>query len=120
MLQRERISYHTTLGERVLDHRYRYYVLDNPVLEDWEYDKLERLYKLVSKTLGLPDVSADMVGFDLSRKDARAAKSRVDADMDDYSVHQEALHEVWARIGPPKYERKRTQDKGTKKVIIFS
>lgn len=31
-----------TLEQQVLVHRYRYYVMDDPVISDFEYDQLER------------------------------------------------------------------------------
>lgn len=111
MSEDERIIYYGTLGNRLLDHRYRYYILDAPVLDDWTYDAIERLYKLVAVTLDLPDTTANMVGFDLKRLDSKEAKARVDTETDDYSLHMAKMHEVWARIGPPRYERKKSQDK---------
>jgi NAD-dependent DNA ligase len=49
----------------ILEHCYRYYVLDKPILEDWEFDKLKRNHQDWCAVLGLEYV--DMVGFDETR-----------------------------------------------------
>lgn len=50
-------------GLRVLEARYRYYILDDPTLADWEYDLLERSYESMAATVGLPSLIKDMVGY---------------------------------------------------------
>lgn len=51
------------LGWQLLEHKYRYYVLDQPIIQDHEYDQLEREYDRLAKLLNLPPTAADTVGF---------------------------------------------------------
>lgn len=55
------------LGWLILEAKYRYYIRDAPLLEDHEYDTMEREYDELAKKLGLPPSATDMVGFDTKR-----------------------------------------------------
>lgn len=111
MSNEEKLNYHRHLGERLQEHRYRYYVLDNPVLEDFVYDHIERVYKEVSREMNLKDVAIDMVGFDSNVLGALQAANRVLEGLDHYSTIQKALQEVWEELGPPKYIRNEEKEK---------
>ena len=95
-------TYLTTLYDRLLEHRYRYYVTADSVITDFEYDWLERYYNtLVAEHGGQPMV---MVGFDSSARSLEA-KARVDAKADHYSVWLAEMQPVWNKLGYPKYKR---------------
>lgn len=102
----EKHQYYIDLGNRLLEHRYRYYIQDNPVLEDWIYDFIERMYKAVSSELNLKDIAIDMVDFDYTKPGAQEAANRVLEGVDHYSVNEERLKGIWKRIGSPRYIRK--------------
>lgn len=103
----DKLAYFCRLGERLLDHRYRYYVLDHPMIEDWIYDQTERFYEAVAVDLELAPVT-NMVGFDLNRKECQAAKNRVDLSLDGYSLWYAEVLKVWRLLGPPKYAKRDT------------
>lgn len=101
LTQEEKVSYFVSLGERLLEHRYRYYGLDSPVIEDYEYDYIERYYESTAMALGLEPTASNMVDFDLKRADAQAAKARVDSCTDHYSLWLAEMKPVWEQLGPP-------------------
>lgn len=103
----ERYEHWLTVGKSILEHRYRYYELDDSILSDGEYDFLERYYARVSAELGFPDVAADMVGFNLSREDAQAAKLRVDTQTDAYSIWAKGMEPIWNVIGKARKQEKK-------------
>jgi hypothetical protein len=105
MSEAERLTHFQQIGSRLLEHRYRYYVLDEPVVQDSEYDHLERYYKRLATELNLPDTTADMVDYDLSRLDAQEAKARVDSKTDNHSLWIAAMTPVWDKLGPPAKDR---------------
>jgi NAD-dependent DNA ligase len=49
----------------------RYYVLDAPILSDYDYDMLEKEYEALVVKLGLPNSASEMVGFDETRPSCR-------------------------------------------------
>ena len=106
MSQEERLTHFEQLGSRLLEHRYRYYILDEPVIQDSEYDYLERYYKLLANELGLPDTAINMVDYDLSRLDAQEAKVRVDSKQDHHSLWIAEMRPIWEELGSPAKERK--------------
>lgn len=106
----EKLSYHTTLGLRLLTHRYRYYVLDEPELADWEYDELEKWYEKVSLDVGQESVVRDMVGWNGDTLLAKEAEGQVLSMTDDYATWMRDMREVWERLGPPRYERNKNVD----------
>lgn len=55
------------LGWKILEAKYRYYVLDKPRLQDFEYDMMEKEYDKLADELGLPKSASDMIGFDETR-----------------------------------------------------
>lgn len=58
---------HIQLSWLLLEHKYRYYVKDAPIIQDYEYDLLEKEYDTLCDKLNLPKAVSDMVGFDESR-----------------------------------------------------
>lgn len=55
------------LGWELLEHKCRYYIMSNPIIEDYDYDMLEKEYEALAEELGLPKSATDMVDFDTSR-----------------------------------------------------
>ena len=66
-MEDEKIKKFTKLSWELLEQRCRYYQLDDPILEDHAYDKLEREYEALAKELNLEPSASNMVGFDLKR-----------------------------------------------------
>lgn len=60
------------LGWRIIEAKIRYYILDTPVLEDFEFDILVREYEQLSTEYGIPP-TANMVGADMTRPCFRRA-----------------------------------------------
>lgn len=65
------------LSWELLEHKFRYYVLDNPEIQDFEYDMLEKEYDSLAEELGLPKSASDMVGFNEDRWSCRLVRDRV-------------------------------------------
>jgi hypothetical protein len=99
-------AYLERLGQRILCHRYRYYVQAKPVIEDYEYDWLEKHYERLCAEQGVPAVTANLVGFDPSRPDCAEAARLVDAGEDDYSVWAREQEATERRIMEGKRKRK--------------
>lgn len=106
-LNNEELLFHfNQVGNRILEHRYRYYILNENVISDFEYDYLERYYKEIASKLNLPDTALDMVGFDITKPGAFEAKQRVDNNQDNYSLWIVSMKPIWERIHLPRKQRK--------------
>ena len=55
------------LGWKLLEAKCAYYIFDRPIMEDKDYDAMERRYDALAKKLGVPTTAVDMVGFDERR-----------------------------------------------------
>lgn len=66
------------LGWKLMEAKYRYYILDTPELQDHEYDQMERRYDELAKILGAPPTAVDMVGFDRNRPSSHVVMNKVD------------------------------------------
>ena len=66
------------LGWKILEHKYRYYLLDAPIISDYEYDQLDLEYRRLAEDLGEEPTASDMVGFDPSRWSSQEAMRKVD------------------------------------------
>jgi hypothetical protein len=55
------------LGWQILEHKYRYYILSKPIVNDYQYDMIEKEYEKLAAELGEPPTASDMVDFDKSR-----------------------------------------------------
>lgn len=66
------------LGWTLLEHKYRYYVKNNPVISDYEYDMLEKKYDALAEELGLPKSASDMVDFNTSRHSCQLVMDKLD------------------------------------------
>lgn len=55
------------LGWLLLEHKCRYYVLNDSIIDDHSYDMLEKAYDKLAEELKLPKSASDMVGFDETR-----------------------------------------------------
>lgn len=65
------------LGWQLIEHKFRYYQLDEAIIEDHEYDKLEREYDGLAHELELEPTASDMVGFDMTRPSCSAAADKI-------------------------------------------
>jgi len=102
-------EYLERLYGRLLENRYRYYILDAAVLDDWVYDELEKTYnELVAEYGGKP---MDMVDFDLEDELAIAAKNRVDAGEDCHSLWEKEMQPVWDKLGKSRKEKNKIEAK---------
>lgn len=59
------------LGWEILEHKCRYYVLNNAIIEDYQYDMLEKEYDALADKLGKEKSASDMVGFNENRPSCR-------------------------------------------------
>ncbi len=100
MSTNEHISYLERVYNRLLEHRYRYYVLDSPVLEDFEYDYIEKECNRMAQEAGVKLM--EMVDFDPKDQLAVEAQNRVNNGTDYYSLWVEEMTPIWNRIGKPK------------------
>lgn len=96
----EQIEYLEKFYNRLLEHRYRYYILDAPVLEDWIYDYLEKEYNKMASEAGIKLM--EMVDFDAKNILALEAKDRVDNNMDSHSLWEKEMLPIWEKLGRPK------------------
>ncbi len=105
MTPEERLEYLDKVYNRLLEHRYRYEILHDPILGDSEYDWMEKYYNKMAEEAGAKIMK--MVGYDLKDPLAIAAKERVDSGIDSYSLWEKEMQPVWDRIGKPSKEARR-------------
>lgn len=55
------------LGWELLEHKCRYYIKCDPIIEDHIYDKMEKEYETLAKELNEPPSVTDMVDFNTAR-----------------------------------------------------
>lgn len=55
------------LSWKILEHKYRYYILNSPVIQDFEYDMIEKEYEALAMKLKLEPSASNMVDFDTKR-----------------------------------------------------
>ena len=103
------LYYLNNLYDRLLEHRYRYYVLNDPVLADWEYDWMEKYYNGLAEIHGGRIMK--MVDFDPNDPLAIAAGERVKSGTDGYSTWEKSMKEVWDRLGKSRKQLKEEQEK---------
>lgn len=65
------------LGWEILEHKFRYYVLSEPIIRDYDYDLLEKQYDSLADSLGLPKSATDMVDFKEDRWACKLVKDKV-------------------------------------------
>ena len=87
MNDEEKVDHLLNLEERILEHRYRYYILDAPVIPDTHYDYLERYYVNVCSLLGVEPTVTNMVDYNHGYPGAKEAAERVLAGLDNYSLN---------------------------------
>ncbi len=100
----ENLEYLDQFYGRLLEHRYRYYILDHPVLNDFEYDWLEREYNRLASEAGLKLM--EMVDFNSNDPLAIEAKKRVDSGTDYHSLWKKEMAPVWAKLGKTHKQQK--------------
>jgi hypothetical protein len=97
-------KYVELLEERLLEHRYRYYVLDAPVLADSEYDLIEKIYNTECEKEGHTNIMVEHgVDFDMEAPGHKDAANRVNNNMDFHSSWLAEMKPVWDRLGSNKY-----------------
>lgn len=102
--EEEMVLYLEQLYNRLLEHRYRYYVLDHPVIDDHEYDYIERYYNFLAQEHNVKQM--EMVDFNPNDLLAIEAKNRVDSETDFYSIWHKSMVPVWDKLGLPHKKRK--------------
>lgn len=65
------------IGWELIEAKFRYYVLDDPLLSDAEYDRLEREYKELGVKLGIDTEALYMVDFDRNRPACQLAADKI-------------------------------------------
>lgn len=101
-------QYLDQLYNRLLEHRYRYYILADPVLDDWLYDWIEKHYNAMANETGVKPM--DMVDFDIDSPGAKEAAHRVDNNQDYHSLWVAEMQPVWERLGRPHYKLQEDKD----------
>lgn len=64
------------LGWDIIKYKYYYYELAKPLIEDYDYDMIERRYCELADKLGLPKSASEMVGFDRERPSCQLVMSK--------------------------------------------
>ncbi len=101
--------YLDNLYNRLLEHRYRYYILADPVEPDHIYDYLEKEYNRMAQEAGHKIM--EMVDFNLNDPLAIEAKNRVDSGIDYHSLWLKEMQPVWENIGKPHKDKKKNDRK---------
>lgn len=101
LTEQDRLDYISCLESVILENRYRYYVQDDPVLEDSEYDYLEKTYEYVCQLVGAKSISSQFVDWNPKIKGALEAEQRVLNGQDAHSLWIKEMQPVWDRIGKP-------------------
>lgn len=65
------------LSWKILEHKCLYYMFNDPILEDHEYDILERRYELLCKESGVDPTASDMIGFDMRRESCQLVIEKI-------------------------------------------
>lgn len=65
------------LGWELLEHKFRYYILAEPIIQDYDYDILEKEYDSLAEELNLPKSASDMVDFNQDRWACKLVKDKV-------------------------------------------
>ncbi len=73
----DRLARFLDLSWELLEHKCRYYMFSNPIINDYAYDKLEKEYEALALDLGKPPSATDMVDFDVSRPSCRRVYDRI-------------------------------------------
>ena len=107
MTPEEKLEYLDKLYDRLLEHRYRYYILHDPILEDWVYDWMEKYYNRMAEESDAKIMK--MVDFDSNDPLAIAAKNRVDSETDNYSLWEKEMKPIWDRLGKTRKEVKKEE-----------
>lgn len=70
---------HTELSWKLLEHKYRYYILNSSTIDDYSYDLLEKEYDSLCIQLNIPQTVSDMVGFESSRHSCQLVMEKLGA-----------------------------------------
>ena len=66
------------LSWKILRAKYHYYIKDNPIMSDYEYDMMEREYDNLCNNLGIKPTASDMVGFDIKRPSCQLVAAKAE------------------------------------------
>ena len=103
----EKMVYLENLYNKLLEHRYRYYVLNHGVLSDFEYDWIEKEYNRMASEHGVKLM--EMVDFNPNDPLAIEAKKRVDSDTDSYSLWEKEMRPIWDKLGMTKKQKAKNE-----------
>lgn len=67
------------LSWEILEHKCRYYIMDSPIVQDYEYDAIEKEYEALAKELGLEPTASNMVGFNPDRPSCQSVMRKLGA-----------------------------------------
>jgi NAD-dependent DNA ligase len=73
MTDKERLA---QLSWQILEHKYRYYILLETIISDYEYDMLEKEYEALCVKLGVDATATNMVDFDMNRPACKAVMDK--------------------------------------------
>lgn len=110
----ENIQYLERVYQRLLEHRYRYYVLNEAAISDFEHDWIEKYYNEQATVAGLRQM--EMVDFDFKDIEAVQAGKRVDAGLDGHSLWLATMFPVWKVIGIPRSKKKEVKAKREQQI----
>ena len=108
MNKEAQLAHMEILAGRVLENRYRYYVQDDTVLTDAEYDDLEKHYLYVCELLGV-ESPIRFVDWQPSNPGAMEAEQRVLNGTDTHSMWIKEMQPIWDRLGKPSKVQKKEE-----------
>lgn len=65
------------LSWSLLEHKFRYYVLNEPLINDVSFDLLEQEYRQLGHELNLKPTAVDMVDFDWKRPSCQVVARKI-------------------------------------------
>jgi len=107
MTDLEKLDYLRKLEDRLLEHRYRYYVQDDPVLDDAHYDHLEKTYEYVCSLALATSITKYFVDWNPKCPGAAEAEQRVLNETDHHSLWIKDMQPIWDLLGKPSKIQKR-------------
>jgi NAD-dependent DNA ligase len=74
------------LSWELLEHRVRYYYYDASIIDDYQYDMLEKKYIKACKQLKQPNTIGEMVGVDLEKPSIQSVITKLGIATAGYKV----------------------------------
>ncbi len=66
------------LSWKILEAKYAYYILQNPIMEDFEFDEMALEYEDLCAIFGEEPTATNMVGFDKNRPSCRLVMQKME------------------------------------------